>query len=266
MDTEATRTIAQDVKGRVLSDILFGRLGPDDRLRLGPLCDAYEVGMSPLREALAQLVGRGFVIQDGQRGFRVAPVSRKELEDITATRIRLESMALRDAVAFGDDDWEAGILAAHHRLARRPRTADKLVDETWEQLHRRFHFALIEACRSPWLLSFIDTLYDQFDRYRRLAVRESGRHPKIANIHGELVDAVLAKNIARACSLLDSHIREVSTEVLVMGDARLFDLASGEPTIAGMPLARSATGSRAMIRGGRRRHRKRQSDRKGTER
>ena len=112
--------------------------------------------MSPLREALAQLVGKGLVIQDGQRGFRVAPVSSDDLLDVMRTRGRLETMALKLAIENGEADWEAIILAAHRQLARRARTKDLLIDETWETLHREFHFSLIAACGSSRLLSFCD--------------------------------------------------------------------------------------------------------------
>lgn len=218
------RTIAQAVQGRLSADILFGRLAPDDRLRLEPLCESYAVGMSPMREALAQLVGRGLVIQDGQRGFRVAPISRRELDDITATRIRLESMALRDAIAHGDDTWEAQILATHHRLVRRPRTPELLVDEDWERRHRAFHLALIDACGSALLLGFCHDLHDRFDRYRRIAVQAAGRHPRVgANLHGAIVEAALARDAARAATLLERHIAEAAADIARMVAPRFPD-------------------------------------------
>jgi DNA-binding GntR family transcriptional regulator len=261
-----TETIAQSVQGRLRSDILFGRLVPDDRLRLERLCDTYEVGMSPMREALAQLVGTGLVVQEGQRGFRVASVSHEELVDITATRVRLETMALRDAIEKGDDDWEAGILAAHHRLARCPRTADRLVDETWEQLHRKFHLALIEACGSPCMLVFCHTLYDQFDRYRRLAVVASGKHPRISPVHGDIVTAVIARNAARASALLEGHIKEAAAEVMRMSAARFAPARARVGAAGGTSLAKSASMKAPMRRGDHRDALRRQAARKGTRR
>ncbi|MDC7786318.1 FCD domain-containing protein [Rhodoplanes sp. TEM] len=248
MDQPDIRTIAQAVQGRLSTDILFGRLKPDDRLRLEPLCEAYAVGMSPIREALAQLVGRGLVIQDGQRGFRVAPISRRDLDDIAATRIRLEGMALRDAIAHGDDAWEARILAAHHRLARRPRTPDKLVDEDWETLHRGFHLALIDACGSPLLLAFCHDLHDRFDRYRRIAVQAAGRHPRITgSAHAAIVEAALARDADRAATLLDRHIAEAAADIARMGAPRFPDAEAARPA-RGTSLAETPARSPARRR------------------
>lgn len=58
------------------------------------------------------------VVAQGQRGFRVAPISLADFADITQTRVLLETEALRQAMALGDDAWEAEVLAAFHRLSR----------------------------------------------------------------------------------------------------------------------------------------------------
>ena len=207
------RTLAQAVEKRLSSDILFGRFVPDSRLRLSKLSDFYASGMSPLREALAQLVGKGLVIQDGQRGFRVAPVSPEDLQDVALTRIRLETMALRLAIEHGDEEWEADILAAHHRLTRRPRTNTLLIDELWERLHREFHFRLIAACKSARLLSFCGEIYDHFDRYRRIAVVKAGRHPSLPSGHHDIVDAVLARRTNDAMRLSAAHVENSAAEI-----------------------------------------------------
>src|SRR6266481_3508479 len=97
----------QNTQDAIASDILGGRLAPDTWLRLGALRASYGIGLGPLREAMANLVGRGLVIQEVQRGFRVAPVSLPDLLDLCETRTMLECRALRAAVATGSVDWEA---------------------------------------------------------------------------------------------------------------------------------------------------------------
>lgn len=202
-------TFAEAVEARISTDISSGRLAPGTRLRLNELCEAYDVSMSPLREALSRLGGLGFVVQEHQRGFRVAPVSIDDLNDITETRIRLESMALSMAIHAGGAEWEAKILASHHLLSRHPRTSKNLSDEMWESLHRAFHLSLLEACGSPRLLSFCLALLDHFDRYRRIAVKHGKRHPILKKANdAALVAAVLAKETDKALLLLVEHINE----------------------------------------------------------
>jgi GntR family transcriptional regulator, carbon starvation induced regulator len=214
--SDELRTFAQAVQSRLAEDILNGRLAPGIRLRLQSLCETYQVSMSPLREALSGLAGRRLVTQDGQRGFRVASASTDDLRDITETRIHVETLALRLSIAKGGDDWEASILAAHHRFGRKPRSDDLLVDPAWEELHRSYHVALISACGLPRLLDFYRALSDDFDRYRRLAVVTAGRHPRPKSAHGAIVKAALARDAPRAEKILGNHVRDSAAQILTL--------------------------------------------------
>jgi DNA-binding GntR family transcriptional regulator len=215
---DESRTFAQAVQARLATDILNGTLRPGSRLRLQSLCDEYQVSMSPLREALAGLAGRGLVVQEGQKGFRVARASADDLRDVTETRVRLETTALRMSIEQGGDAWEADVLSAHHRLSRSPRRESLLVDENWEALHRGYHTSLIAACGLPRLIGFCTMLHDHFDRYRRLAVLRGGRHPALKSNHGAIVKAALSKDVPRAERLLAAHIRESTAQFVALLD------------------------------------------------
>jgi DNA-binding GntR family transcriptional regulator len=223
---DESRTFAQAVQARLATDILNGHLAPGTRLRLQGLCETYQVSMSPLREALAGLAGRGLVVQEGQRGFRVTPASAADLADVTETRVRLEISALRLSIERGGDEWEASVLAANHRLSRKPRSEACLIDEPWEELHRAYHMALIAACGLPRLLGFCRMLHDHFDRYRRLAVLRAGRHPVLSPSHAEIVAAALDRQAQRAESLLSAHIHETTSQFeVLLGPGGLTQLA-----------------------------------------
>jgi DNA-binding GntR family transcriptional regulator len=221
------RSLAAAVQQRLENDILSGRLFPGERLRLHSLVESYAVGMSPLREALARLAGQGLVVQESQRGFAVAPISSRDLADLTITRVRLETMALKLAIENGTAEWEASVLSAHHRLSRHQRGAEKLIDDDWENLHRLFHMALISACGSPLLLSFCQALNNHFDRYRRVAIRFAKRQPTIAGIHAQLVEAAIGRKATKAMDLLSGHIQESQKQILRMGGSRMLQSDRG---------------------------------------
>lgn len=212
----ADRTVAETAYRHLRGDLIAGRFKPGARLRMNELQACYGLGLSPLREALLRLASEGFVISEGQRGFSVTPVSLGELKDLTSMRQRIEAMALTDAIANGDADWEAAIMAAYHRLAREPLPTDSRDTEAtlgWELKHRAFHDALVAACGSPWLLRLRTQLADHSERY--LGARLFDRRPgsavlpprrRAADEHGALMQAVLAHDTAKALSLMDQHI------------------------------------------------------------
>jgi DNA-binding GntR family transcriptional regulator len=91
---EAKLTLTDQAYERLREDIVHGAFHPGDKLRIEFLKQTYDVGATPLREALYRLSADGFVHVQGQRGFRVADMSLEELKDITNLRVVLEGMAL----------------------------------------------------------------------------------------------------------------------------------------------------------------------------
>jgi DNA-binding GntR family transcriptional regulator len=219
MNTELPpKTIAESLFLRLREDILRCRLQPGDRLRLETLRDTYGVGMSPLREALSRLSSLGLVTAEGQRGFSVARISIDDLIGLTKSRVWIEVLALRFAIATGDRNWEAEILAAAHRLSGCPIYVaigdSRVANEVWQTRHRAYHAALVSVATSPHILRFREHLYDLSDRYRRL----SGQLPKsqrdIEGEHRALAEATLARDAARATALMTGHL--VGTTRLIL--------------------------------------------------
>lgn len=212
--TAEPRTLASQAHNLLRGDILTGQLRPGERLRTKGLQERYGLGLSPLRESLQRLSAEGLVVMDEQRGFSVAPVSLSELKDLTLARASLESVMLPLALAQGDAEWEALIVAAFHRLSRTALPTGPDAQETarqWELRHRAFHAALLAGCGSPWLMRLHEQLVDQTERYRMIRLqRLSQRKPAARDIHAEhqaLMEAVLARDPQKAVSLMQEHLQ-----------------------------------------------------------
>lgn len=192
---------------RLHADIIFGRLAPGQRLRLERLRDDYQTSISTLREVLNRLASEGLILVESQRGFEVAPVSVEDLRDIADMRILLECSAIRQSFASGDLDWEAQVVAAHHKLGRlesRMLTGDRAGTEAWKQYDREFHVALISACGSRELLATHERIFDRFLRYQILLVMFRGQ--VAADEHRNLLTAALARDADTAENILTRHI------------------------------------------------------------
>jgi GntR family carbon starvation induced transcriptional regulator len=217
---DARASISSTTLARLRREILNGQIAPGERLNLDQLRAAYNVSLSPLREALSRLTSEGLVLQaDDQRGFQVAPVSQDNLTEVTALRRTLEVMALRESIRHGDDAWESEIVAALHRLSKlsaRSARRENLVDDEWESWHRHFHTALIGACRSPVLLQFCDTLLDLSDRYRRVFIHLRRGPRNVHSEHTAIADAALARDAGRACRLMEKHIETTGSNILAV--------------------------------------------------
>ncbi|MFT5133931.1 MAG: GntR family carbon starvation induced transcriptional regulator [Gammaproteobacteria bacterium] len=205
MSNNATKTLVESAYNRLRADIIEGRLTPNSKLRIEELRNQYETGASPLREALNRLAGEGFVTVAGQRGFRVSPVSLADLKDLTRMRILLECEAICDSIKYGDDNWEANIVASFHRLSKMEESKNRDFVE-WEKRNDEFHEALVAASRSSWLLKFRQTLYEQHKRYRLLAILA---HDETRDLHAEhtaIKDAAISRDKKAARKATEEHI------------------------------------------------------------
>lgn len=217
---ESRLTLADDVYLRIASDIVSGRLLPAEKLAFEKLRQRYGFGVSPLREALQRLCGENLVVAEGHVGFRVAPISLADLEDINATRLMLESHALREAILHGDVRWEASIVAVAHQLSRLPipQDAHDSSADDWEEGHRQLHDTLISACPSRWTLQFCRILFSQFGRYRRIILTRYWKSTPLRSTidaeHDALVKAVLARDSKTAVSMLAVHYTNSAERVV----------------------------------------------------
>lgn len=204
----ASATLAEQAFVRLRLQLLSGALPPGAPLRLERLKRDLGIGFTPLREALMRLTSEGLVEIEDNRGFRAAPASLADMEDIMLTRAAIEAQALEQAIRLGDVDWEAAILANFHKMSRHaasdPETG--MVTDAWAQAHRAFHVSLIAACQSRWLKRFWLILFDQAERYRHLAVTRGAPYRNDQSEHRLLMEATMARDLDASLRASRDHI------------------------------------------------------------
>ena len=204
----------EELKDRIIA----GHYHPGEKLRVEHLKRDFGVSGSTLREALTMLIADRLVVAEGQRGFKVMPVSVEDLLDLSRTRIHLETEAVRQAIAYGNEAWEGQIVSAFHILSRahkdmreKKRDGEAFGEafNQWEDRHRAFHYSLFSATPSEWTRYFLVILYHQSERYRRMFQNVIRKTPKrnTEDEHAQIVEAVLARDADRAAELIERHLR-----------------------------------------------------------
>ncbi|MFA6267004.1 MAG: FCD domain-containing protein [Pseudolabrys sp.] len=211
-------TIGERAYRRIRTDILFGRLAPGEKLKLERLKDDYGVSVSTLREVLNRLASEKLVVAEGQRGFEVSSVSADDLKDIASLRLLLEVHAIEQAFHGGDMEWEARVVAAHHKLAameERRRASNGADSEVWKRYDWEFHQALISACGSRELMETHGAVFDKYLRYQVLALTDRG--DIAAREHRQLLECALKRDAATAGKVLRAHINGGVEHALAAG-------------------------------------------------
>ncbi len=79
----------------IREDIISGRLAPNQRLVVAELAERHGTSSNPVREALQQLRGEGFVIVEPNRGARVRPIDQDFVRDIYEIEMLIEPALTR---------------------------------------------------------------------------------------------------------------------------------------------------------------------------
>lgn len=184
------------------------------------LAQRFDVGLSPIREALSKLSTEGWVVQNERRGFAVGPANSDELWDLHHARCMLYESALRDSITYGDLAWEHRVIGAtahltHHRNNEEDATTASPMSAY--QLHRSFHTSLISACRSQRMVDYCEQLFDEIERYRHISLNHGQSWNPFADTFQDIADAAVERNADHAIQLVQAHFTDAverASEVL----------------------------------------------------
>jgi GntR family transcriptional regulator, carbon starvation induced regulator len=175
------------------ADILYNVLSPDTKLTIQYLKQRYDMGGTPIREALNQLVVMGLVNAVPLKGFWVAPMSSAQLQDIYSNRILIEGHMIALLLTQSDDDWELTSVANAHRMKKLLRSQSPLDLILWMQVSQEWFDGMLSAVASPWLQQARVNLSLHAQRYQYTYLQSSTNR----------LDVLKAEN-ASAQSLLTS--------------------------------------------------------------
>ena len=197
--------------------IVTGAIKPGEKLKIEGLRQRLSTGASPIREALSLLTSDNLVERIDQRGFRAAPTSQQNFEEILMLRCALEDMALRQSISGRTLEWEENVVLCHHRMVRAKG------DAGFEDLHKAFHLALLANCEGPILLKFCSQLYDLNIRYRYLAGSALNYKSRdVSSEHKSIMEAAIAGDADAASVHLLNHYRETGAFLVgLLGAAKL---------------------------------------------
>ena len=211
---DGKNTIASQLVGRLREAIVSGTLPAGAKINLDQARRQFRVSLSPLREALARLISDGLVLFEDNRGYRVAPVSSANFEEIARLRQQFECYALREAMRLGDLGWESDVMRSLHVVNRTERDATRPeTPEAWEAAHRAFHLTLLAGCGMPILLGFCSMLLNLDDRYRRTFLKRTSGDRNVNLEHSEIARAAVARDADLASARLREHLARTATDL-----------------------------------------------------
>lgn len=201
--------LARSVYEKIRADIFEFRLLPGARFSENEIAGQARVSRTPVREALFRLEREGYLEVHAKSGWRVRPLDFDALDHLYDVRVILECEALRKLCAGDPRPSLAGLLEVwlvppRKRLSDGARVA---------RLDEEFHGTLVAAARNPELARIHQGITERIRIVRWLDFTHPERIVYTYIEHGQILRAILARQPARAVTLLRANIEASKAEV-----------------------------------------------------
>ena len=209
-DGRPARTTHEWVRTRLRSAIFAGDYPPGSKLVQTEIAEQLGISVTPVREAMRDLINEGLVDFDPHRAATVRAIDIADAIEVNELRLVLEPLAVRQAAEH---------ITAEELETLRELEATMEATEThqdWLEANRDFHLAVIDAARSPRLAGILTNLRQISSFYLAAFARVGGvDHAKSARDHRDLIAALAAGDGDRASTIMASHLAQ--TDQLTAG-------------------------------------------------
>jgi DNA-binding GntR family transcriptional regulator len=185
--------------------ICDGGFATGTRLVEEELAKQLQVSRTPIREALRRLESEGLVAHAHGKGATVVGFSRDDVIELYSIREALEALAIHYTIQNITRDETRQLAAIVEKMRSNLRDKDVSAHFEWNQ---KFNDLLIRTCKMPRLIRLINTYREHLHRFRYAAMRRhEGRMLEALREHERILQAVVAKDGAKAESLVKKHLQ-----------------------------------------------------------
>jgi DNA-binding GntR family transcriptional regulator len=210
--------------------IVTGEIRPGEIYSAPSLAQTLGVSATPVREAMVDLASDGLVEAVRNRGFRVIPLTRRDLDEIFELRLYLEVPAV---VAIAHKPHlldEAKVRRLRALVVQLEAAAEEGDLPGLIEADRRFHVELLELSENRRLVELVDRLRSYTRRYGMRTLDRASLFTVAAD-HERILEALLAGDAAAVQRVMEEHL--AANRGILAGDADDAEPASAQtPALA----------------------------------
>jgi len=202
--TLTPRALYEEVAELVRQRIFSRELEPGSWIDELKIAEEFGISRTPLREALKVLAAEGLVTMKVRRGAYVTEVSERDLADVYHLLALLESDAAAVVAERASDAQlqELKDLHADLEAAAKPGKVDR---QHFFELNERFHMRLLAIADNRWRDQMVADLRKVMKLNRHNSLFKSGRIDASLKEHRALMEAIGARDAARAAACMREH-------------------------------------------------------------
>lgn len=184
-------------------EIITCQLPPGSEISELEIADRLGMSKTPVREALGRLDIEGFVETFPRRGYRIKPITLRDINDLFAVRSVLEQSAATLAARSMSDlqlDHLSALAAASYRLEEH-HSLDHFVET-----NRLFHEAIAEGSGNPRLAALVMAHIEESERFFYIGARSRDVNVETNRDHAGIVQVLRKRDGPAAGHIMGQHI------------------------------------------------------------
>lgn len=203
----------QTYKGQAYQEIrqmlVDGELAPGSKVVVRVLSERLALSPTPIKSALAGLERDGFLVAVPHRGYFVPQVAIDDMREIYELREALDGVAARNAAGAPDaEEFVRRTLRPLYEEQRR--LFEEHGGEGYSAVDIAFHRAIWHASGNTRLTRIMDNLGGQLRFGSGSSSQVLGRLCEALDEHAAIMDALAARDSARAERLAREHVRRAA--------------------------------------------------------
>lgn len=216
----ARKKLGQETTRYLRDALLSGQYATGERMAVHQLAESLGVSTMPVREALVTLANEGLLEVIPRRGFRVARMGLRDVEDAFRVHAFVAGLLIEEAAPIITPSTIAELRKTQEAILESfgQRQNEQQLAHRVEELNFKFHRTINhvpDAKRLRWFLRAAA-------RYvpRRFYETIPGWKEATRDRHGAIIDALEARDAVEARRLMEEHVIEAGTLVREHLEAR----------------------------------------------
>jgi Transcriptional regulators len=188
---------------------------PGAVMSIKDICDHFQLGRSPVRDALMRLDQEGLVTLLPQRGTMISQLDLSRIDQERFLRLSVEEEVMKLFMAC---HTPSDITLLHESIRQQQEFCDKKHADIRQffMLDDEFHQIFYAVTDKLFCMQAVQNVGGHYRRLRLLTCIENFRVREIVRQHSSLLTALQSRDTERMSSIFHHHLRKLDREELLM--------------------------------------------------
>ena len=203
--------IRERVYAHLRRAVLSGRIPTNERLVETQLASRLGTSRTPIREALHKLELENLVSSIPRVGYVVKGLSEEDVNDICEIRSVIEGLAVKRAIS---QMTEKNLERLRRNIEETRRAVHENRMDRMVAFDTEFHDILCQSSGSKRIHELSQLLREYMLKFRIECLRTPEVASRAALAHERIFQAICERNLAKAQTSIDDHLREVREDII----------------------------------------------------